>query len=82
MGHAFQPAKEREAGEVGVVDPSDLEYTVRADIDAVPFSFAPGVIDDGSEYPRRCPAVLPRPLRISGRATCLLSLDLRFAHSE
>jgi hypothetical protein len=80
MSHASELAEQRQAREVDVVDAPDLEHAVGTDFDTVSLSFAPGVIDDGPKSSRRRSAVFPRPLRISGRTTCLLGFDLRFIH--
>lgn len=82
MSDALEPAEERQAREVGVVNTPDFKHAVRADFDTVPLSFAAGVIDEGPKRSRRRSALFPRALRISGRATCLLALDLRFIHGR
>ena len=82
MSHTLDPAEEREAREVGVVDAPDFEHAVGANFDTVPLPFTPGVIDDGPKRSRRRSAVFPRPLRISGCPTCLFGLDLRFIHGR
>lgn len=62
MSHSLEPAEDRQAGEVGVVDPLDLEHAGGTDLDAVPFPFAPRVIGDGMECRLCRPTVLSRTL--------------------
>src|SRR5882672_8726456 len=47
VGHALQASEQGQAREVRVVDPTNLEDIVRADLDAVLFAFAARVVDDG-----------------------------------
>jgi hypothetical protein len=56
----------RQAAEVAVVDPSDLEYVVRADDDAVAFRFATPVIDDRGPGSSWGIAPLPRTVWVLG----------------
>ena len=80
VGHALEPAEERQRREMRVVDAPDLEDGVGADIHAVALAFAPRAIDDRPVSACFCSAIFSRSIGVASSASRFVAIDGCFGH--
>jgi hypothetical protein len=77
VSHALQFTQKRELREVRIIDPTHFKNAVRANLQAIPFSFTLVSIDDRLILARHRSALLARPVRVLRGPLGLLFVKVR-----